>query len=69
MLAGLLFVGAAASAANWQPSFQDEPAEIDPVGMMAPELQATEWFNHIGQMPSLESLKGKVWIVEKWATW
>ena len=35
----------------------------------APEIEATTWFNHIGQPLSLAALRGRPILVEVWATW
>jgi len=41
------------------------PAEV---GSSAPALEPTEWLNHTGGL-SWKDLKGRVVLVEKWATW
>jgi hypothetical protein len=41
------------------------PAE-DP---MSPEIDAESWSRHLGQTPSLQSLKGRAVLIEAWATW
>ena len=41
------------------------PAE-DP---MAPEIDAEGWSRHLGQTPSLQSLRGRAVLIEAWATW
>ena len=72
LLTSLLALGAfAATSAAWQPTptAGHLVEESETVGQMATEPNATTWFNHIGAPVTLESLKGKVWIVEKWATW
>lgn len=42
-------------------------SSVDLVGKPAPEIQAGKWYNGEGQ--SLARLKGKVVVVEFWATW
>ncbi len=39
------------------------------IGAPAPEFTSGTWFNHIGQNPSIASLKGKAVLIEFWATW
>lgn len=41
-------------------------ADDEPV---APPIEAQAWLNHIGQAPSLESLRGRPVLIERWATW
>jgi hypothetical protein len=41
------------------------PAE-DP---MSPEIDAQSWHRHLGQAPSLQSLRGRAVLIEVWATW
>ncbi len=43
--------------------------EVDVIGTDAPEIETGTWFNHIGQAPSIEAYRGKVVIIERWATW
>lgn len=38
------------------------------VGSTAPALEPTEWFNTSGTV-SWKNLKGRLILVEKWATW
>jgi hypothetical protein len=38
------------------------------VGDKAPPLEPSQWLNHIGPI-SWDSLKGRLILVEKWATW
>ena len=50
---------------------QEEPQKATPMpkfGSVPPELSATDWIN-IDSAPTLETLKGKVVLVEFWATW
>lgn len=39
------------------------------VGKSVPEIDAGSWFNNDGKQVSLADLKGKVTVVEFWATW
>jgi thiol-disulfide isomerase/thioredoxin len=39
------------------------------IGKAAPEISAGSWFNNDGKQVSLADLKGKVTVVEFWATW
>ncbi len=46
------------------------PAAVEAeVGAPAPNVVATEWFNHIGADFDLASLKGQAVVLEFWATW
>ncbi len=36
---------------------------------MSPEIDAQGWSRHLGQAPSLQSLKGRAVLIESWATW
>jgi hypothetical protein len=38
-------------------------------GDKAPEINAKEWVNTIGQAPNLKSLRGQAVLIEFWATW
>lgn len=44
---------------------RSESAEVE---SRAPELEPQEWLNHKGSI-SWASLRGRVILVEKWATW
>ena len=44
------------------------PARASIVGSKAPELDPKEWINGKGNL-SWASLKGRVILIEKWATW
>jgi thiol-disulfide isomerase/thioredoxin len=44
-------------------------ASAQEVGKPAPEVSAADWFNSDGKAVSLKGLKGKVVVVEFWATW
>ncbi|MDA1266041.1 MAG: hypothetical protein O2816_13250 [Planctomycetota bacterium] len=35
----------------------------------APPIEAAAWVSHFGQTPSSESLRGRLVLVEAWATW
>ncbi len=45
------------------------PLAAAPIDEPAPEISAEHWLNHFGQAPSLDSLRGRVVLVESWATW
>ena len=45
------------------------PFDLPPVGSAAPAIDGQKWFNHIGQRPSVESLRGQAILLEFWATW
>ncbi|MFT4647382.1 MAG: hypothetical protein ACI87O_000672 [Planctomycetota bacterium] len=49
-------------------AFQDAE-EVDVIGLEAPEIETRTWFNHIGQNPSMAAYRGKVVVIEMWATW
>ncbi len=55
----LVTIGALASADGWK--------KLD--GKRVPALEASDWLNVEGETPTLESLKGKVWLLEFFATW
>jgi len=38
-------------------------------GEAVPEITASQWFNTNQQEPTVESLRGKVWLLEFFATW
>jgi hypothetical protein len=38
-------------------------------GTPAPEINSSEWFNHIGKPLTLADLKGQAVLIEFWATW
>ena len=58
-LGALVAVGAAAKPVPGLP----------PAGDPAPEISAGKWFNYLGRMPSIESLRGRAVLLEFWATW
>ncbi|MDF1838778.1 MAG: hypothetical protein P1V35_12985 [Planctomycetota bacterium] len=68
LLSALLALGATAVAipSTASLSFQEE---ADVVGQDAAEIETRTWFNHIGQNPSMEAYRGKVVVIEMWATW
>ena len=61
----LLFVAAPVLAVA---TFASASSPQEP-GSPAPEFTSGTWFNHIGQSPSIASLKGKAILLEFWATW
>ncbi|MEZ5975604.1 MAG: hypothetical protein R3F17_16870 [Planctomycetota bacterium] len=69
VLLGLLALGGTATALSLPGLAPSQGEPHDPTGELATELKARTWFNTIGQPPTLSSLKGKVWVVERWATW
>jgi hypothetical protein len=38
-------------------------------GQKVPDFQAKEWFNTGDQAPTAADLRGKVWLLEFFATW
>ena len=44
-------------------------AQHPSVGKDAPPIQAAKWLNWQGDAPTLESLKGRVVLLEFWGTW
>ena len=56
---------AAAGLAMWLASI---PAGAATVGSPAPAIEPNEWLNTKGTM-TWKDLKGRLVIVEKWATW
>jgi len=41
----------------------------DLTGKVAPQISASTWLNTGGEAPDVETLKGKVWLLEFFATW
>ena len=39
------------------------------IGSPAPEIDGKVWLNHLGDGPSLASLRGQAVLIEFWATW
>ena len=39
------------------------------VGATAPEISDAIWYNHLGQAPTIASLRGRAVLIEFWATW
>lgn len=52
---------AATTRAPWSDGFE--------VGAAAPEISDATWYNHIGQAPTIASLRGQAILIEFWATW
>jgi len=45
---------------------QDEGLEL---GVAAPNVTATTWFNHLGTQIDLNAFKNQAVVLEFWATW
>ena len=45
------------------------PAQHPSVGKDAPPIQASAWLNWKGDSPTLDTLKGRVVLLEFWGTW
>ncbi len=58
-LAAAATLAAPASAEGWK----------DLTGQKVPDISAKEWFNAGDKAPSVEDLRGTVWILEFFATW
>ncbi len=48
--------------------FAGAPGRADSVGSPAPAVEPTEWLNTRGTV-SWKDMKGRLVLVEKWATW
>jgi hypothetical protein len=71
LLFSALVAFGATSVANptWAPAAFQNAEEVDVIGQEAPEIETRTWFNHIGQNPSMAAYRGKVVVIEMWATW
>ena len=50
-------------------AFRSPRVDVLAPGTPAPEIDAKEWFNHIGVPPTLANLRGQAVLIEFWATW
>lgn len=66
--AALLFAVLSMACAAPEPDFQsDNPRSL--LGKPAPKLSVQNWLNTGGKALSLESLRGKVVVLDFWAFW